>query len=217
MTPSSATATSDPPPSAAAPAASAPQPQSQHVRFIDVLSALNPLQYLPVVGTIYRAVTGDTIPEGLRLAGSFLVSGLISGPIGILTTAAITIAEKITGIDPDRIGRTLLADVGLGKPAQASAPASTPPATTPTATAPATPAPAQATPAAAAPASTAPTPALHAAGWTDADLSRQGVKFGADDTPSWHGLGGADALNEVELGRIQTAAAAYARTAALAS
>jgi hypothetical protein len=212
MTPSSATATSDPPPSAAAPAASAPQPQSQHVRFIDVLSALNPLQYLPVVGTIYRAVTGDTIPEGLRLAGSFLVSGLISGPIGILTTAAITIAEKITGIDPDRIGRTLLADVGLGKPAQASAPASTAPATLP-----ATPAPTQVTPAAAAPAPPAPTPAPVAAGWTDADLSRQGVTFGTDNTPSWHGLGGADALNEVELGRIQTAAAAYARTAALAS
>ena len=156
-----------------------------------------------MVGTIYRAVTGDTIPEALRLGGSFLVSGLISGPIGILTTAAITIAEKITGIDPDRIGRALAADVGLGKPAQATAPA--------------TPAPAQVTPAVAAPASPAPTPAPVAAGWTDAELSRQGVQFGANNTPSWHGLGGAEALNEVELGRIQTAAAAYARTAALAS
>jgi len=209
MTPSSVPATSDPPPAAAAPVAPAAQPPSPHVRFIDVLSALNPLQYLPVVGTIYRAVTGDTIPEALRLGGSFLVSGLISGPIGILTTAAITIAEKITGIDPDRIGRALAADVGLGKPAQATASAST---------APATPAPAQVTPAVAAPTPSAPTAAPVAAGWTDAELSRQGVTFGADNTPSWHGLGGAEALNQVELGRIQTAAAAaYARTAALAS
>jgi len=215
MTPSSVSATSDPPPAAAAPAAPAPQPPSPHVRFIDVLSALNPLQYLPVVGTIYRAVTGDTIPEALRLGGSLLVSGLISGPIGIVTTAAMEIAEKITGIDPDRIGRTLLADIGVGKPAQANAPASTAAATTPTASGPATPAPTQATPAAAAPAPPAPAPV--AAGWTDAELSRQGVTFGANNTPSWHGLGGADALNEVELGRIQTAAAAYARTAALAS
>jgi hypothetical protein len=35
------------------------------ISFGDVLSALNPLQYLPVVGSIYRAVTGDTIPETL--------------------------------------------------------------------------------------------------------------------------------------------------------
>jgi len=206
MTASSVSATSDPPP-AAAPAPT-PQPPAAHVRFVDVLSALNPLQYLPVVGTIYRAVTGDTIPEGLRLGGSLLVSGLISGPIGIVTTAAMEIVEKITGIDPDRIGRGLLADIGVGKPPQAAEPA---------AAAPAVAAPAAVAPAVAASATPVQTPAPVAAGWTTGELSRQGVTFGANNTPSWHGLGGADALNEVELGRIRTAAAAYARTAALAS
>ena len=197
MTPSSVSAPSDPSPTA--PSAPTPPPAATHVRFADVLSALNPLQYLPVVGTIYRAVTGDTIPEALRLGGSLLVSGLIGGPIGVLTTAALTIAEKVTGIDPDGIGRTLLADLGVGKPAHAAAPKT------------------------AAPAAVAPTvpaslpPAAPDTGWTVAELSHQGVTFGADDTPSWHGVAGAEALNEVELGRIRIATAAYARTAALAS
>ena len=196
MAPSSVSAPSDQP--AAASAAPAPKPPAPGLRFTDVLSALNPLQYLPVVGTIYRAVTGDTIPEALRLGGSLLVSGLISGPIGIVTTVAMEIAEKVTGIDPDQIGRTLLADIGVGKPAQSAVPKPAAPAAVP-------------------PTTPAQTPAPVADGWSVAELSRQGVTFSADDTPSWHGLGGAEALNEVELGRIRTAAAAYARTAALAS
>ena len=50
------------------------QPAADHsISFHDILSALNPLQYLPVIGTIYRAVTGDQIPELLRRAGSLVV------------------------------------------------------------------------------------------------------------------------------------------------
>src|ERR1700729_3761141 len=69
--------------------------------FYDILSAMNPLQYLPIVGTIYRAVTGDVIPEALRRGGSMLVSGLLGGPIGLGINIATTIAEKATGIDPE--------------------------------------------------------------------------------------------------------------------
>lgn len=68
---------------------------------------MNPLQYVPVVGTIYRAVTGDTIPEGIRMAGSLVVGTLLSGPIGLVTGIATIIAEKATGIDPERIARNL--------------------------------------------------------------------------------------------------------------
>lgn len=82
--------------------------------FRDILSACNPLQYLPVVGTIYRAVTGDVIPEGLRAIGSFLVSGLTGGPVGMALNAATVIAEKITGIDTEAIARDLIAGLGLG-------------------------------------------------------------------------------------------------------
>lgn len=42
---------------------------SKKLTFGVILSDLNPLQYLPVVGTIYRALTGDTIPKPIREAG----------------------------------------------------------------------------------------------------------------------------------------------------
>lgn len=71
--------------------------------FHDFLSAINPLQYLPVVGAIYRGVTGDVIPDAVRDAGSLLVSGLMGGPIGVATYLATTVAEKVSGIDPEKI------------------------------------------------------------------------------------------------------------------
>jgi hypothetical protein len=83
------------------------------VSFHDVLSALNPLQYVPVVGNIYRALTGDIPPEPARIIGSFIASGLAGGPIGLAINAAVTAAEKITGIDPDHIAHTMLAEVGI--------------------------------------------------------------------------------------------------------
>ncbi len=78
------------------------------VSFFDFLSAMNPLQYIPVVGTIYRAITGDVVPEALRDAGSMLISGLLGGPIGLLTNIVVTIGEKISGIDPERIAAAIL-------------------------------------------------------------------------------------------------------------
>ncbi|HEY0183207.1 MAG TPA: hypothetical protein VGC09_10410 [Rhodopila sp.] len=87
------------------PAAAAPQPAAEGhgFTFHDLLSVLNPLQYLPGVGTIYRAVTGDVIPEAVRNAGSLLFSGLLGGPIGLITSVASTIAQKVTGIDLEKI------------------------------------------------------------------------------------------------------------------
>jgi hypothetical protein len=95
-----------PPPSGTA-------PDQPGVSFHDVLSALNPLQYVPVVGNIYRAVTGDIPPEPARIIGSFIASGLAGGPIGLAINAVVTAAEKITGIDPDHIAHTMLAEVGI--------------------------------------------------------------------------------------------------------
>jgi hypothetical protein len=122
-------ATSAPP--AAAPAAKSP---AHHWGFAQVLSALNPLQYVPVVGTIYRAVTGDRIPEGLQIAGSLAVATALSGPIGLVTGIATIIAEKVTGIDPDKIAHRVAVGLGIA-PNTPSPPATTatsaPPATQP--------------------------------------------------------------------------------------
>ncbi len=84
------------------------------VTFGEVLSCLNPLQYLPVVGTIYRAVTGDTIPEPVREAGSLVVSGLTGGPVGVAVSLGVDLAEKAVGIDQEAMGQRVLAWLGIG-------------------------------------------------------------------------------------------------------
>ena len=49
--------------------------------FIDII---NPLQHIPIVGNIYRNITGDQISPGARIAGSTLYGG----PIGGITALA---------------------------------------------------------------------------------------------------------------------------------
>lgn len=150
--------------------------------FHDLLSAMNPLQYLPGVGTIYRAVTGDVISEPVRDVGSLLVSGLLGGPIGVVTYIAATIAEKVTGIDPEKIVA-----------AQIHPPA---------------PAPAQATVPAADTAS-APVASTTLA-WTPEQLTAYGVRSDASGNLKRGDVEGADVLNNLELVRLNQAAAAYA-------
>lgn len=110
--------------SATSEGATAPDGSGGHgLTFRELLSDLNPLQYLPVVGTIYRAVTGDKISEPLREAGSLVVSGLLGGPFGVMANIGTFILEKVIGVDPDTIGQKLLAGLGIGGPAEGAAPA----------------------------------------------------------------------------------------------
>jgi len=51
--------------------------------FKDIVDAINPLQQLPIIGSIYRAVTGDTISQGSQIMGS----ALYGGPIGFVVSA----------------------------------------------------------------------------------------------------------------------------------
>ncbi|MGI4977932.1 MAG: hypothetical protein ACRYG6_13410 [Janthinobacterium lividum] len=200
--PGPAAAAGTPPgPAAAKPAAA--HPSAFHV----LLSEMNPLQYVPVVGTIYRAVTGDTIPEAARIAGGLVVSGLTGGPVGIAMNVGATLLERLTGIDPEKIGDRLLAELGIGHatpahPATALA-AATPPAAAAPAPAPsaiASSAPASSVPASSAPASSA--PASSARAWSPAQLAAYGVTGGADGTLRRGTVSGADVLNSLELARI---------------
>jgi hypothetical protein len=61
--------------------------------FSDLLDVINPLQHLPVISSIYRAVTGDEISLGARLLGG----ALFGGPIGIITAGANAAFEEISG------------------------------------------------------------------------------------------------------------------------
>ncbi|AWK88233.1 hypothetical protein [Azospirillum thermophilum] len=99
--------------------------------FGDLVDAVNPLQHLPVVSSVYREVSGDNIGLAARLAGGFI----FGGPIGLLASAGMAAFESISGDTPlghlaslaDGDGKdpaagskaaagTALADAGTGKP-----------------------------------------------------------------------------------------------------
>jgi hypothetical protein len=153
--------------------------------FRDVLSDMNPLQYLPVVGTLYRAVTGDTIPRPLREAGSLLVSGLMGGPAGVVANLAVLGLEKLTGIDLEDLEQSAIAALtpGVSAPVAPSAP------------------PDQGAQdlgaAVVAPAS--PAGSAEAVAWTAAQLAAYGVVQGPGGELRQGGLSGADVLNALQL------------------
>lgn len=88
---------------ASAPAAQegAPNPDSSF-SFHDLVSIVNPLQHLPVIGTLYRAITGDKIGTPEKIAGDTLYGGLL----GAVASIADSAFEAVTGKD---VGDTVLA------------------------------------------------------------------------------------------------------------
>ena len=75
--------------------------------FGDVIDLINPLQHLPIVSTIYRAITNDEIAPGPRMAGG----ALFGGPLGFASALASTLVEEATGKD---VGEHLMALAGFG-------------------------------------------------------------------------------------------------------
>lgn len=61
--------------------------------FADLVDTVNPLQHVPVVGSIYREATGDTIAPAAKIAGGFLVGGIF----GAVAAIADCIFEQATG------------------------------------------------------------------------------------------------------------------------
>src|SRR5471032_398531 len=61
--------------------------------FHHVLDVINPLQHLPVVSTIYRAITGEHIGSIEKIAGDTLYGGLW----GAVASVADVAFEAITG------------------------------------------------------------------------------------------------------------------------
>lgn len=68
--------------------------------FKDVLDIVNPLQHIPVIGSIYRYLTGDEPSTGTRIIGD----GLYGGPIGF---GASVVMQAITSLLPGADGRDL--------------------------------------------------------------------------------------------------------------
>lgn len=63
--------------------------------FSDALDVINPLQHIPVVSSIYRAFTGDTISTPAKILGGTL----FGGPIGFVASLFSTIFEKTVVAD----------------------------------------------------------------------------------------------------------------------
>jgi hypothetical protein len=61
--------------------------------FGDILDVINPLQHIPLVGDIYRHITGDEIRGASKLAGSTL----FGGPIGAAAGLIDLVIEEETG------------------------------------------------------------------------------------------------------------------------
>lgn len=61
--------------------------------FFDFLDVINPLQHIPLVSSIYRAITGDEIkPAAIAMGGM-----LYGGPIGIVTGSVNAAVAEATG------------------------------------------------------------------------------------------------------------------------
>ena len=96
--------------------------------FREVLSAMNPLQYLPVVGTIYRVVTGDQGSPALRTGVSMVAGMVMGGPLGLLTSMAGAWFENMFHLEA--AVHTMIA--GGDAPGKTIAPPVPPPASPPT-------------------------------------------------------------------------------------
>ena len=80
----------------------AQSPSDWDFSFHHLLDIVNPLQHLPVIGTIYRAITGDHIGMPEKIAGDTLYGGLWGAVSGVADAAF----EAMTGKD---FGSTVLA------------------------------------------------------------------------------------------------------------
>jgi hypothetical protein len=72
--------------------------------FKDLLDIVNPLQHLPVIGSIYRYLTGDEPSGGARIVGDALYGGPIGFGVGVVST-------MLTDSKGEDLGEQALADV----------------------------------------------------------------------------------------------------------
>ncbi|MEE8506676.1 MAG: hypothetical protein V3S40_10725 [Kiloniellales bacterium] len=61
--------------------------------FADFLDIINPLQHIPIVSTIYRAITGDEISGPARILGGFLFGGPIGFVVGIVNAVTVEVND----------------------------------------------------------------------------------------------------------------------------
>ncbi|MGE0119137.1 MAG: hypothetical protein AB7S71_07060 [Dongiaceae bacterium] len=68
---------------------------AQDLTFDDLIDIVNPLQHLPVVGMLYRAITGDEIKPAMRILGDIGYGG----PMGFVFSCLQVLFEEVSGDD----------------------------------------------------------------------------------------------------------------------
>lgn len=81
-------------------------PDSDEYTFGDVIDMINPLQHLPLIGTIYRKFSGDTIKPMSNIIGG----AIFGGPVGAIASTVNVVAKSTTGKD---IAENAFAFVGI--------------------------------------------------------------------------------------------------------
>ncbi|QQP89652.1 hypothetical protein IGS68_27430 [Skermanella sp. TT6] len=81
--------------------------------FWDFVDIVNPLQHIPVVNTVYRELTGDTIKGVSRVIGG----GLYGGIVGLVAGVGSAIIAETTGKDPGEHLMAMVTGSGDGEPA----------------------------------------------------------------------------------------------------
>lgn len=92
--------------------------QDESFGFLDVIDMINPLQHIPLIGTAYRALTGDTIKPISQIIGGAAFGGFIGAAGGL----ANAIVQEETGKD---IGDNLLGFVTGARGPKSSVPDTT--------------------------------------------------------------------------------------------
>lgn len=72
-----------------------PPPESNGYQFGDVIDVVNPLHHLPVIGTLYRKLTGDEIHPASQIIGG----AIFGGPMGFVGGTANAVSRIQTGKD----------------------------------------------------------------------------------------------------------------------
>lgn len=88
--------------------ASSSSSEESSLSFGDFIDLINPLQHIPVVSSIYRAITGDQISDPMRILGGALYGGVI----GFAANLAYTVVDEASG---GHLEERAMASLGIGE------------------------------------------------------------------------------------------------------
>ena len=71
------------------------QNKDDEYSFGDIIDMINPLQHLPVIGTLYRKLTGDAIKPMSDIIGG----AIFGGPVGAVASTMNVVVKSTTGKD----------------------------------------------------------------------------------------------------------------------